>query len=469
MTRHNHNLPEDVLLEIFDAYRQFHELQPDYEKVWNSRDGWFKLAHVCVRWRRIVFSSSSRLHVRLLFTPRRSSKDPVLSGLPHFPILIDYRIESWRTEKEETIGLAAIEQHRSRVHGIAIRSPYRPGLLKSLSHPFPELESFKMGGHLLPINDSVTDLLVALLSGSASSLRRLTLQKVKLARLSPLLSSTTGLEKLALKLWATPGIHLEVFLIPNLQRMSCLRRLELKFLMYDRVIAASPNPPLPASARDVVPLPRLTDLIFVGHSSYLEILATRLAAPSLQRLEAEYYGEDATSPLPQLCKFICYSESHFKAILLYLGERIVKFGAETSSKSDHAEPAFRISIPAPTPWEQIGQIFAGPLSTVEELVIVGENQQDHINWRALFNYIPHVKIVQVHCNAALGVADAFQLDGQEPAQLDLLPFLERVEVEYPSSIHRFSRNISYERIRDAFEPLIATRQQVGRPIKLSRT
>ena len=457
-------------MEIFDAYRQFHELQPDYEKVWNSRDGWFKLAHVCVHWRRIVFSSSSRLHVRLLFTPRRSSKDPVLSGLPHFPILIDYRIQSWRTEKEETIGLAAIEQHRSRVRGIGIRSPYRPGLLKALSHPFPELESFTMIGHLLPINDSVTDFLVALLSGSASSLRRLMLQKVKLARLSPLLSSTTGLEKLTLTLWATPGTHLEVLLIPDLQRMSCLHRLELKFLMHDRVDAASPNPLLPAG--DILTLPRLTDFIFAGHSSYLQILATRLVAPSLQHLHAAYYnGENASSLLPQLCKFICYSESHFKAILLYLGGRIVKFGAETSSKSDHAEPAFRISIPAPTPWEQIGQIFAGPLSTVEELVIDSgfrESQQDHINWRALFNYIPHVKIVQVHCHAALGVADALQLDGHGPAP-DLLPFLERVEVECPSSIPRFSRNIPYEHIRDAFEPLIAARQQVGRPIKLSRT
>jgi hypothetical protein len=388
VTRHNNNLLEDVLLEIFDSYRQLHELHPDYEKVWNSRDGWFKLAHVCLHWRRLVFSSSSRLHVRLLFTPGRSFMDPVLRGLPHFPILIDYRTGSWDTEKEENIELEAIGQHRSCVRGIAIRRYGRPGHLEALSQPFPELESFMIESWAIGNLSLVTDCLVALLLPSAPSLRRLTLRNVGLARLFPLLSSATGLEELALRLRVTPGTPPEVLLIANLQRMSCLRRLELKFLVWDRVIAASP--PLPTTARDVVPLPRLTDFIFRGDSSYLQILATRLVAPSLQHLHAAYYGEDASPLLPQLCKFICYSKCHFKTILLYLVDGFVKFGAETSFKSDHAEPAFWISIPAPTPWERIGQMLSGPLSTVEELIVGWgfpeplETQYDHVDWRALF-------------------------------------------------------------------------------------
>jgi hypothetical protein len=77
--RHNNNIPVEILLEIFDAYRQLYKLQPYYEKEWNSRDGWFKLAHVCLLWRCLVFSSSSHLHVHLLFTPSWSS-----SGKPWF-------------------------------------------------------------------------------------------------------------------------------------------------------------------------------------------------------------------------------------------------------------------------------------------------------------------------------------------------------------------------------------------------
>ena len=68
------NLPEDALLEIFDAYRQDMELLPRYEIIWNSNDGWFKLTHVCRRWRRLVHLSPTRLHVHLLFTLHRSSR-----------------------------------------------------------------------------------------------------------------------------------------------------------------------------------------------------------------------------------------------------------------------------------------------------------------------------------------------------------------------------------------------------------
>ena len=56
------NLSKDVLLEVFDAYRRNVELLTRYENIWNSRDGWFKLAHVCPRWRRLVLMSPTRLH-----------------------------------------------------------------------------------------------------------------------------------------------------------------------------------------------------------------------------------------------------------------------------------------------------------------------------------------------------------------------------------------------------------------------
>lgn len=95
VTTHNDRLPEAVLLEIFDAYRKDIELQPRYESIWNSRDGWFKLAHVCLYWRCVVLLSPSRLHVRLLFTPHRSSMEPMLRCLPCFPILVDYGKAFW--------------------------------------------------------------------------------------------------------------------------------------------------------------------------------------------------------------------------------------------------------------------------------------------------------------------------------------------------------------------------------------
>ncbi|KAI9459479.1 hypothetical protein BJY52DRAFT_1416135 [Lactarius psammicola] len=87
-------LPEDVLFEIFGAYRQDMELQPDYENVWDSRNGWYKLAHMV---------------------------------------------------REENLALAAIRQ-RGRVHRISLRRPYTgmAQLLMALGHPFPKLKSLEI-------------------------------------------------------------------------------------------------------------------------------------------------------------------------------------------------------------------------------------------------------------------------------------------------------------------------------------
>src|SRR6266851_2400749 len=41
------DLPEEVLLEIFNCYGQTFQNDSQHERIWNSNQGWFKLAHVC--------------------------------------------------------------------------------------------------------------------------------------------------------------------------------------------------------------------------------------------------------------------------------------------------------------------------------------------------------------------------------------------------------------------------------------
>ncbi|KAH9035512.1 hypothetical protein EDB85DRAFT_865662 [Lactarius pseudohatsudake] len=252
-------LPENVLVEIFDAYRQDIELQPGYKYVWNSRDGWFRLAHVCRSWRRVVLSSPSRLHLHLLFTPRRSSKATMLNSLPPFPILIDYYPETgtW-TKEDESIALAAVSD-RSRVRGIALQRqcPEMAEFLKALSHPFPKLESLEIGPAYC---DHETLLPAGFLSDSAPSLRRLSLRILLLTRFSPLLSSATGLVELTLTLKVAYTVLPEAWFIASLQRMSHLRRFELNLDYYSGV-RFSQLPELPARTGDVVRLSELTHII----------------------------------------------------------------------------------------------------------------------------------------------------------------------------------------------------------------
>ena len=463
----NPRLPEDVLVEIFDAYRQLYELHPEYEKLWNSRDGWFKLTHVCLHWRRVVFLASSSLHLRLQFTPRRSSMEPMLRHLPPFPILVDYRTTLW-PKKEENLALAAL-RHCGRVRGIALRKPFPATILRALSHPFPELESLEIcstQGHeevLLP---------PTFLSGSISCLRRLTLRDTAPRCLS-LLSLATGLVELDLTIvYRGPPA---ASLITNLQRMSCLRRFELKSNV-GPFWPVTVSPPPPDSTGDVVPLPKLTDLIFIGPSTYLQKLVAGLATPSLQHLEAEVYDAPILSPIPHLCKFICDIECQFIAVRLDLLKGKVMFSVEKCSKSDRAQP-FRITIPNPVSLEQIGNTLSGQLSTVEELVVNAVSTlstQEYVilhaqwQWRGFFNHIWRVKTIQVPSSlVARGVADSFQSHGQEPA-LDLLPALEQIKANPVISAYVSNNEYQYESIYDLFKPLIATRKQAGRPIIFSR-
>jgi len=174
-------LPENVLLEISEAYRHDMELQPQYEDIWNRRHGWFKLAHVCQHWRRVVFSSPSRLDVHLLINPSRHepSKDweYMLRCLPSLPIWVDYGAPPCQPPKhrEDNLALAALlaaMEDPGRVRRIALRA-CQSRLLKALRQPFPELKSFGI------FHDSALDrnliLSTTFLSGFAQSLRRLTL------------------------------------------------------------------------------------------------------------------------------------------------------------------------------------------------------------------------------------------------------------------------------------------------------
>ncbi|KAI9447700.1 hypothetical protein H4582DRAFT_1895712 [Lactarius indigo] len=413
----------DVLLEIFDAYRQFYEHQPDYEKVWSSRDGWLKLVHVCLRWRRVVLLSSSR----------RLHRIPVLKSLPPLPILVDYRDGPW-TEKEEKFVLAALSHH-SRVRRVALRRPYTKRhmakLLKALSHPFPELESLE----IFPVDD-------------------------RGAAYPRYYRAATGLVELTLTVKVTYRALPEASFISNLQRMSRLRRLELQLVTLARATINDNTQPPTGAGDDIVTLPELMRLVYIGDRPYLEALVAVLAAPSLQNLDVALGFGSTTGdfPIPHLYRFIRGTDKQFITVRLEFSLWRLKFSAGTGSQSVHDQP-FSIVLPAHVSLEQLGRELSGPLSTVEELII------EWVTWafeprsiqpgqmRGFYHYLPQVKIVQVPAEVALGVARSFKGDGAEPI-LHLLPALERIEVRSAAG-------------EDDTHPLIAAWQRAGRPIRLS--
>jgi hypothetical protein len=114
----NH-LPDELLLEIFDSYRRVIGPHP-FGGHWKRDYGWFNLAHVCRKWRAVMFASSSRLDLGISATPK--TLGDVKTVLPDpLAIFIDFRNTYVDITRGEISRMrAALEHHRGRVREIAL-------------------------------------------------------------------------------------------------------------------------------------------------------------------------------------------------------------------------------------------------------------------------------------------------------------------------------------------------------------
>jgi F-box-like len=220
------DFPEEVLLDIFDSYREKFYVS-NYARDWSRANGWFKLAHVCQKWRRIVLTSTSRLDLQLYLTVYNYVNAVMMRRLPPLPIVLDCSMGA-RTTRDHARIVHALK-YCDRIREIAFigSGPGLNKILKATKRSFPALESLKLchnsrgRGLILP---------PTFLGGSTPSLRRLDLRDVSLTSLSYFLSSAKGLVDLSL------GIDTDLSslqtasdsLASYLQAMPCLRRLDLE-------------------------------------------------------------------------------------------------------------------------------------------------------------------------------------------------------------------------------------------------
>ena len=161
-------LSDNVLLEIFDAYRICDSDFCDY-LVWQ----WGRLVHVCQRWRQIIFASPLRLHLHLHCTYETHIRK-LLGCWPAFPISVDYARKGLSPDDEDHI-LAALE-HSDRVGllYLYIRAPELAKLSTVIQKPFPVLKVLCLSRKSWP--ESV--LPSGFLGGSAPCLQELNLDDI---------------------------------------------------------------------------------------------------------------------------------------------------------------------------------------------------------------------------------------------------------------------------------------------------
>ena len=297
-------LPDEVLLEIFIQEREFALKRPS-SGPWEWE--WKRLAHVCQRWRSLVFASPRRLELRLYYTYRKSIiQDSDLCCWPPFPIAIFYP-QSPPSETPDEDNIIAALKHHNRVCEInfALTSTLLEKSALLMQEPFPALEQLR-----LESPDSATGSLIlpsAFLGGSAPRLREIHLDGITFPALSQLLlSSTPRLVSLQLeKIPYAESFSPEV-LVNGLSASTQLQCLKLHFIFPDTLPEQGDARQL-SNSPSYINLSSLTEFQFKGTSGYLEVFVARLDAPSLQQFGITFFDQSVFE-IPQLSRFIGRTE-----------------------------------------------------------------------------------------------------------------------------------------------------------------
>ena len=448
-TIHILNIDDDSILQIFSHY---HVQDGDN---WHLRQTWMRLAHVCQKWRYLVYHSTSYLDICLLLTNNSPSMG-TLNHLPPLPLVIDYSDTSGsRTLARNThLGL----QQHGRVRRVALRAPSSilRMLLEPMNNPFPRLEVL----FLLSTTTEEASVMSLVLPEALQVpvLNCLSLHGIGLPNLSSMIAlSTLSLTHIRDSCYFPPG-----HLVTQLQGLLCLEELSIGF--------AIPIP-LPSSERELLPtpippvtLPALRRLTFRGMSVYLDNLVAQINAPLLEQLNPTLFFELAFT-LVNLTEFIHRTEG-----LRCLVARVI-FNKECASiDAGHYEQwvtgkgGLHINVTSePLDWQMDSatQVCSALGSTVEELTVdldvngmsLGwENTLDNMLWHELL--LPFIGVKKLHIGSSLTLEFSRALESVAGGLvLEFLPELQELEIQL---IEGF----------EAFSGFVRTRESISRPVHL---
>ena len=451
-----HTLDNDSLLQIFSCLRL------EDEENWNLRLTWRKLAHVCQRWRHLIFDLSSHLDMCL----RLTNDSPSINTLSHLPpllLVIDYSDRTRSTAQKDEDNVRFGLQRHGHVRRVVLRAPSSSlrMWLGQMNQHFPRLRDLSL------FSSTTEEMSLALPEAlQAPDLRRLSLHGVGLPKGLSLLSSTIALSTLTLtnmrhSCYFPPG-----YLVTQLQGLPRLEELSIGF--------AIPIP-LPSSEGNMLPapippvtLPTLRRLTFKGVGVYLDNFVAQINTPLLERLNLTLFFELAFT-LMNLTEFIHRTEG-FECLV----SRVIfnKDGAFIDAGSYEQRGIGKLTLRVncePLDWQidsatQVCSALGNVLSAVEKLTLdldvdgmrsEWENTLDNMLWHELLLPFIGVKKLQIGSSLALELSEALQ-SVPEALILELLPELQEIDVQ-----------LENDDAKKAFSVFLNTRESFGRPVVLS--
>ncbi|KAI0294213.1 hypothetical protein BC826DRAFT_968906 [Russula brevipes] len=447
------SLPDDVLLLIFSCYTD----RAQDEERWSGdrTDDWHALVHVCRRWRCVVFASPRLLRLRLLYTMRRSAEE-MNDIWPALPIVIVIRASNYYQEwvEEHTPNIITALNHNDRVSEVSffdVPDEILEIFAAVMKKPFPLLTSLRISSW------QATQMVLpdSFLGGSAPRLRSLHLDYVKFPAVWTLLSSSSDLRKLSLRL-ILGSMHISPDSI-----LSCLSATtRLTTLDLDFGIALSHSD---RQRPTRIVLPALTHLTWNGISGYLDNLLAWIDAPQLYSMKTTF-GLAFLPVAPHISQFIGRTE-RFKEpkranITIRYRSAELMFPLRTQTVP---YPSLNLVVNYHRPLWPLSYLVQTcrssflPLSTVERLDIDGVRWQsptENTEWLEVLDFFVAVKDLCVSENVALHVVQALQELSVERAT-EVLPALRNLAIEglEPSGP-----------IQGAVEQFVATRHLAGHPV-----
>ena len=453
------NLPDEVLLVIFDFYRQGVD---SYDHQWREKYVWLNLSHVSRRWRAVVFASPLRLDLGITVGPIKPVHIETILSSP-LPILIDYKCMYQEMTSSALWRMRAALEQRDRVRGISFEGSidWFDQFFKATNCHFPILESLVVR---CPYYKEL-ELPDTFLGGPDLSnlhLRRLKLERVSLSSVSRLLLFTSSLTDLSLQFDMALGTSTETPLVACLQGMTCLSRLELSVPHESTSLCSTPQ--------DIVSLTKLTYFHYAGYSVFLDAIVAGISAPSLQDFTMTLIGGSLV-PGVHLTQFISKMEENCRTVHVVFHEEVFRVSLLTHSDIINLLPtSIQSRIPKWSPESilRMSGSLSSKLTTVEELYVTFAfaemTVEDYVLWRRFYQLFPGVKVL--HTDGADFDCIAYTLlrDREEPDDvLTYLPALEEIEIGRGHFLGRQSRS---EPELAGFKPFISARQRAGHPVKV---
>ncbi|KAH9965649.1 hypothetical protein BJV74DRAFT_799593 [Russula compacta] len=467
-----HILDDDSLLNIFYLYRPVLLNEDEDGDVlilqggrWDRERWWYRLTHVCRRWRYLVLASASYLGLCLICTYDTPVAD-MLAHSPPLPLTIDYIDKDRNITAQDEEGIMLALQHRDRVRRIRLMMPISDlqMLITDMDDEFSMLEYMYIG----PTMSHYTSLILPK-TFQAPQLRHLMLFDFAFPAGSMLLTTAVGLVTFSLQM-----IPPSVYFHPNdlLQWLSLMPQLEVLGIDFHTPV---PNHEVELQLLHTpitthVTLPNLRWLALGAVGAYLEALLPRMTTPLLNKLQIAFVDQLTFSVL-HLLEFLGTAKNlRFRSASVGFWDQ----GFDIEVYPYTGAKMYTLSIEVvcePLDWQVASatQILNGlktVFSVVEYLTLQyrrpsmpleleRQNEAEHTEWRELLRSFSNVKTLRVDIDLVTQLSRSLRIHDGESA-MDLFPELKKLS--YPAGAN----------VGDGFAAFIDSREQAGHPVVLAQ-